>query len=48
VALLKELYARLKAGDVPEVALQSARATVRAGEDTRAPYFWAGWMVVGR
>jgi len=48
VALLKELYIRLKAGDVPEVALQAARAAVRAREDTRAPYFWAGWMVVGR
>jgi tetratricopeptide (TPR) repeat protein len=47
-AMLKELYVRLKAGDVPEVALQSARAAVRAREDTRAPYFWAGWMVVGR
>lgn len=48
LAMLKELYGRLKAGDIPEVALQTARTAVRASEDTRAPYFWAGWMVVGR
>ena len=47
-AMLKELYAGLKEGEVPEDALQRARSAVRAGEDTRAPYYWAGWMVVGR
>ena len=47
-SMLKELYARLKDGEAPDVALQGARTAVRAGEDTRAPYFWAGWMVVGR
>jgi hypothetical protein len=47
-SMLKELYARLKNGEVPETALQGARTAVRAEEDKRAPYFWAGWMVVGR
>jgi hypothetical protein len=47
-AMLKEMYVRLKAGDRPEVALQAARTAVRAAADTGAPYFWAGWMVVGR
>ncbi len=47
-AMLKELYAGLKEGDRPEDALQRARAAVRAGDGTRAPYYWAGWMVVGR
>ena len=47
-SMLKELYARLKDGEAPDAALQGARAALRAREDTRAPYFWAGWMVVGR
>jgi tetratricopeptide (TPR) repeat protein len=47
-AMLKELYARLKDGEAPQAALQGARAAVRSGEHTRAPYYWAGWMVVGR
>jgi len=47
-AMLKELYARLKAGDAPDVALQAARAAIRSAGTTRAPFYWAGWMVVGR
>ena len=47
-AMLKELYAGLREFELPEDALQRARAAVRAGEGTRAPYYWAGWMVVGR
>ena len=47
-SMLKELYARLKDGEPPETALQGARTAVRVGEDSRAPYFWAGWMAVGR
>jgi CHAT domain-containing protein len=47
-AILKELYGRLKAGDAPDVALQAARTAIRNGEATRAPFFWAGWIVVGR
>jgi CHAT domain-containing protein len=47
-AMLAEFYKRLKAGETPENALQGARTTLRAREETRAPYFWAGWMVIGR
>ncbi len=47
-SLVREFYAGLKAGDAPDRALQAASAAVRASEDTRAPYFWATWMVVGR
>jgi CHAT domain-containing protein len=47
-AMLGEFYKRLKAGDTAEAAMHGARAVVRAREETRAPYFWAGWMVVGR
>lgn len=46
--MLKEMYGRLKDGDEPDAALQGARTAVRARENTSAPYFWAGWMVVGR
>jgi CHAT domain-containing protein len=47
-ALITELHARLKAGDAPADALQAARMKVRKAEDTAAPFFWAGWMLVGR
>jgi len=43
--MLADLHARLRAGDSPESALQSARATLR--ESNSAPYYWAGWMLVG-
>jgi CHAT domain-containing protein len=46
--MLAEMHARLQAGDTPEAALQSAQGMLRAAEATDAPYFWAGWMVVGR
>ncbi len=47
-AMLKELYGRLRVGDAPDVALQAARTAIRSAEAMRAPFFWAGWMVVGR
>ncbi len=47
-ALLTAAYGRLKAGDAPEIALQTAAAGLRASDETRAPYFWAAWCVVGR
>ena len=47
-ALMKIVYSRLKAGDSPETALQAAGRELRATDETRAPYFWAGWEVVGR
>jgi len=44
---LQEFYARVKEGGAVDEALQRARAAVRAREETSAPFFWAGWMVVG-
>ena len=46
--LLNEFYARVRKGEEPELALQASRAAIRTVEETRAPYFWAGWMAVGR
>jgi CHAT domain-containing protein len=47
-ALIAELHVRLKAGDAPAAALQAARMKVRKIEATAAPFYWAGWMLVGR
>jgi hypothetical protein len=47
-ALVTELHARLRAGDAPADALQAARSKVRANAATSAPYYWGGWMAVGR
>jgi CHAT domain-containing protein len=46
--MLAEFYKRLKGGETPEAALRGAGASLRAREETRAPYFWAGWMVIGK
>ena len=46
-AFLVAVHARLRAGDAPDVALQAARAVVRASRATSAPYYWAGWLLVG-
>jgi CHAT domain-containing protein len=45
-ALLRALHERLRAGDAPDVALQAARARVRAGRETSAPFHWAAWMIL--
>jgi CHAT domain-containing protein len=47
-ALLAEFYKRFVAGEKPDAALQGARSALRGREDTRAPYYWAGWMVIGK
>jgi CHAT domain-containing protein len=47
-AMLGDFHTRLKAGERPDAALQGARAALRAREETRAPYFWAGWMIIGQ
>jgi tetratricopeptide (TPR) repeat protein len=44
--LLGAFHARLRAGDAPEAALQSARRTLRDG--TPAPYHWSAWMLIGQ
>ena len=46
--LLATLHERLRAGDAPDIALQAARAKVRAGQETSSPFYWAGWMLMGR
>ena len=46
-AFLAAVHARLRAGDAPDVALQAARASARGFRATSAPFFWAGWMLVG-
>jgi CHAT domain-containing protein len=40
------LHERLRAGDAPDTALQAARARVRAGRETSAPFYWAAWMIL--
>jgi hypothetical protein len=45
--LLEEFYKQIKEGRSVDDALQRAQGAVRVREDTRAPVFWAGWMVVG-
>lgn len=45
--LLAEFYTRVKAGESTSAALHAAQQRVRAREETRAPYFWAGWIVIG-
>jgi CHAT domain-containing protein/tetratricopeptide (TPR) repeat protein len=45
---LVELHQRLRAGESPEQALQAARAKLRRAPSTSAPFFWAGWMVLGQ
>jgi len=46
-AMLSALHERLRAGDPPDTALQAARARVRAGRATSAPFYWASWMLLG-
>jgi tetratricopeptide (TPR) repeat protein len=46
--LVTALHARIKAGDSPAEALHAARKKIRSDEKTSAPYYWAGWMVIGK
>lgn len=47
-ALLTTFYAKMKEGASPEDALREARAALRKSEATAAPFYWAGWMLLGR
>jgi tetratricopeptide (TPR) repeat protein/CHAT domain-containing protein len=47
-ALLADFQKRVGDGEPPGAALQEARTAARAREATRAPWFWAQFMVVGR
>ena len=45
--LLNEFYKQIGEGQSVDDALRRAQTAVRARQETSAPYFWAGWMVVG-
>jgi CHAT domain-containing protein len=45
--MLAEVHARLHSGHPPELALQGAQDMLRSAPDTSAPYFWAGWALIG-
>ena len=46
--LLAEFHRHLLTGAEPAAALKSARAVVRRRAEWSAPFFWAGWMGLGR
>jgi tetratricopeptide (TPR) repeat protein len=46
-ALMERFYERLARGDPVAAALASAKGTIRADPATRAPFYWAGFVVVG-
>lgn len=47
--ILEALYTRLvNGGESSESALRAATSAIRSADETRAPYYWAGWQVVGR
>jgi tetratricopeptide (TPR) repeat protein len=45
-ALLADYVARVNGGEPPAGALRAARAPILHDEQTRAPWFWASWIVV--
>ena len=47
-ALLAEFHRQLRAGADPAEALHAARAVVRANPEWAAPFYWAGWVALGR
>jgi hypothetical protein len=44
---LEDFYQQVKEGAAVDDALQHASATVRANEEMRAPFYWAGWLLLG-
>jgi hypothetical protein len=44
---MERFYERLARGDPVAAALASAKGTIRADPATRAPFYWAGFVVVG-
>jgi tetratricopeptide (TPR) repeat protein len=46
-ALVQELHQHLRQSYAPHVALNRARASVRAKPQWSAPYYWAGWLLIG-
>jgi CHAT domain-containing protein len=47
-ALLVEFHRQVREGVAPGEALRKARAALRARAETAAPWYWAGWMLLGR
>jgi tetratricopeptide (TPR) repeat protein/CHAT domain-containing protein len=47
-ALLAELHRRLREGSDPAAALHAARGAMRASPEWSAPFYWAGWIALGR
>jgi CHAT domain-containing protein len=45
--LLTLFHARLRAGDSPSAALSAATSVLRKREATGAPFYWAGWLLIG-
>jgi CHAT domain-containing protein len=47
--MMRAMYeALVPGGGSPEFAVQEAAKRIRAAEETRAPFYWAAWQVVGR
>jgi CHAT domain-containing protein len=46
--LLAEFHRRLRDGADPAGAMLEARRTVRARSEWAAPFYWSGWMVLGK
>jgi CHAT domain-containing protein len=45
--LLAGFHERVRAGEEPGRALRGAQAAVRSVEGRSAPFFWAGWLLIG-
>jgi tetratricopeptide (TPR) repeat protein len=45
--LLAAFHQRVRAGEEPGRALRAAQAAVRTAEGRSAPFFWAGWILIG-
>ena len=45
--LMREFYDALSAGEPVARALSGAQAVIRGRDETRFPFFWAGYVVVG-
>jgi len=45
--LMREFYGALSAGESVARALSRAQTAIRARNETRHPFFWAGYVVVG-
>ncbi len=44
--IVTEWHRRLRAGEGAAEALQAARIKVRGQEETSAPFYWAGWLIL--